>query len=268
MKYIKFNYIPILCILIIIFLLIIYYLTYDNVFENFESNQIQLIISRYNEDLEWLKKEPYNKYSNIIYNKGENNNFFQNENIIKTINLPNVGREGHTYLYHIIQNYDNLSKINVFLPGSLNIEHKNNKAARLLNELDKSNKNIIIGKNVNNVKNYLHNFSLNEYMSSDEKNREINPESKLELSKIRPFGKWYEDKFNNIDVKYQMFHGIFSVSREEIQQHPKSYYENLISELENSSNPEVGHYFERSWNAVFHPMDKSIFIEGFTPLKI
>ena len=30
-------------------------------------------------------------------------------------------------------------------------------------------------------------------------------------------------------------------------------YDKLIKELEVSSNPEVGHYFERAWAAVFGP---------------
>jgi hypothetical protein len=104
---------------------------------------------------------------------------------------------------------------------------------------------------VNNIKIDGIIFSLNEYMSIDEKTRELNPETQLEISKIRLFGKWYEDKFNNINVKYQMFYGIFSVSREEIQQHSKSYYENLISELKNLSNPEVGSRFFIQWIKVY-----------------
>ena len=39
-------------------------------------------------------------------------------NIIK---LPNVGRESHTWLSHIINNYDNLSKVNIFRLLSLNL---------------------------------------------------------------------------------------------------------------------------------------------------
>ena len=45
-----------------------------------------------------------------------------------------------------------------------------------------------------------------------------------------------------------------------IIQHPRSYYEKFIQELNKSSNPEVGHYFERAWVAIFHPMKDCIFI--------
>lgn len=52
----------------------------------------------------------------IIYNKSEEeltNNFMQ-------IHLDNIGREGETYLNHIIQNYDNLSEYTIFIQDDTN----------------------------------------------------------------------------------------------------------------------------------------------------
>ena len=34
-----------------------------------------IIVSRYNEDLNWTKEEPFNRFSYIVYNKGNNDNF-------------------------------------------------------------------------------------------------------------------------------------------------------------------------------------------------
>ena len=60
--------------------------------------------------------------------------------VFKTIiKLDNLGKNDHTYLYHIIENYHNLSNITVFIPGSLNIEYKKKKAIRILNRIIKSN---------------------------------------------------------------------------------------------------------------------------------
>jgi hypothetical protein len=69
-----------------------------------------LVCARYNEDLTWLL--PLKNESILIYNKGEDNidNFPEN----KIIKLPNLGREGGTYLHHIIANYDNLSDYTLF----------------------------------------------------------------------------------------------------------------------------------------------------------
>ena len=69
---------------------------------------VELVIARYNEDLSWLNKVKNKKIT--IYNKGESIKE-------KYIKLDNIGRESHTYLYHIINNYDNLSDITIFSQG-------------------------------------------------------------------------------------------------------------------------------------------------------
>jgi hypothetical protein len=74
------------------------------------SQTTTLVCARYNEDLNWLL--PLKDKSIIIYNKGEDNIDIFPEN--KIIKLPNLGREGGTYLHHIIQNYDNLSDYIIF----------------------------------------------------------------------------------------------------------------------------------------------------------
>jgi hypothetical protein len=69
----------------------------------------ELVIARYNEDISWLKNVKNKKIT--VYNKG-----IDNINI-KSIKLPNVGRESHTYLTHIINNYDNLADTTIFCQG-------------------------------------------------------------------------------------------------------------------------------------------------------
>ncbi len=61
-----------------------------------------LVIARYMEDLEWLQNENFKEYSYIVYNKGTNSNYCKTDKFLKEIKLPNVGREAHTYLFHII----------------------------------------------------------------------------------------------------------------------------------------------------------------------
>ena len=73
-----------------------------------------IIIARYNENLEWLSK--YKEFKIIIYNKGNNCDF---DEASKVINLPNIGRESHTWLHHIVSNYDQLDDVNIFLQGRI-----------------------------------------------------------------------------------------------------------------------------------------------------
>jgi hypothetical protein len=226
------------------------------------NKNIEIIVSRFNEDLAWANEPPFSKYPVICYNKGINNNYKVN-NLKKEVKLNNVGRESHTYLYHIINNYENLADITVFLPGSVNtdIYNKWKRANILMNNIDTHDGSLFIGPKYKNVREDLYDFKINEYKSTNENNNLINHVNKLEMCSIRPYGKWYENKFPGIDIKYVSYNGIFAVSKEDILKKTKKYYENLIEELTNHPNPEAGHYFERSWVAVFYPTTNPLFIE-------
>ena len=73
-----------------------------------------LIISRFNEDLDWLNN--HKSFKIIIYNKGEKLN---NQNFNNIFNIKNVGRESQTFLYHIVKNYKKLDEVNIFLQGRI-----------------------------------------------------------------------------------------------------------------------------------------------------
>lgn len=224
---------------------------------------ILLIVSRYNENLEWLKDEPFRHYPVIIYNKGNNDDFYKPENT-QVVSIKNVGREGHTYIYHIIQHYDNLNEILVFLPGSNNLDHKLEKSKRMIHEIEKKHSAVFISSHFNDVRSNLYDFQLDKWVATHSGNASVTPTHSLELAPIRPFGKWYEDKFGDVKVQHVAFGGVFSVSKQDVLNKPKSFYEKLIRELDSHSNPEVGHYFERSWEAIFYPMNHTQFIEGFS----
>ena len=229
--------------------------------ENFNKNKdILIVISRFNETLEWLKEEPFNKYNVLIYNKGYNDNFYKPSKLINIIKINNIGREFHTYFYHIINNYNNLNNITVFLPGSNDIEHKKIKSIKMLNKINEVNNPVIIADYYNNVQEELYDFNIDYYKCTNYSNSIVLDNHNIELSKIRPFGKWYENLFKNIIINHIAFYGIFSVSKKNILQKSKLYYKNLLNELNTSSNPETGHYFERSIEAVFYPMTDTIFI--------
>ena len=84
----------------------------------------EIVVARYKENLDWLKKIKKSKDIKItIYNKGVNTDFtIQSPHRI--IQLDNVGRCDHTYLYHIVHNYTHLADITIFLPGSNDIDYK------------------------------------------------------------------------------------------------------------------------------------------------
>ncbi len=218
-------------------------------------DNVNVIVSRYNEDLNWMNEYPFNQFKYIIYNKGDDDNFCIT-NAIKVINIENIGKNDHTYLYHIVSNYYSLPNILVFFPGSLNIDYKKQKAILILNNIiqSKFKEAYFIGYYQSSIKKSFYNFKLDEWKTSDTQNFIKNNECKLQLARIRPYGLWYTYFFGNTPARWSTWWGIFSIDKRDIIQHPISRYETLIATVNKHSNPEVGHYIERSWGAIFYPL--------------
>jgi len=74
------------------------------------STNILAVIARYNEDISWVSKL---KIPYLIVNKGDP---IDDRN---TVCIPNDinGREAHTYIWYILQNYENLPDSVIFLQG-------------------------------------------------------------------------------------------------------------------------------------------------------
>jgi len=66
----------------------------------------KLVVAHFNESLDWVNDS---SFESIIYHKGNNCTF---ENC-----LPNIGREAHTYLTYIYDNYDRLTDYTIFCQG-------------------------------------------------------------------------------------------------------------------------------------------------------
>ena len=241
-----------LIILLIIICILSIFLNKSKMFETFENNNIEIVVSRYNEDLEWLKEKPYNGLPVIIYNKGPNQNFYKPPLLKKIVKLPNVGVCDHTYIYHIIENYDNLSNVTIFLPGSCMDDIKIEKTKTIVNKTIETNNTVIYGSySTKDIKNMLYEFTLENWITSNDKNKELNNTSILRRCDINPFGKWYESIFEDISNNYMSIQGIFSASRKHIYNKNKECYEKLIEFLNKYKNEECSHYIEISWISIF-----------------
>ena len=215
---------------------------------------INIVVSRFNEDLNWINKEPFNRYPIICYNKGSNDNF----KILshhKIINVPNIGKCDHTYLYHIINNYDTLSEYIIFLPGSNDVHYKLSKSKNLINHIEYYKELVNIGTFTPSIKNKFRNFKLDTYKTTYKNNYLLNNNTKIQKSETRPFGVWYDKHFNELEINFYTWWGIFAISKKIIHQHPKEYYEKFLEEFKDDPNPEVGHYIERAWFAIFYPLN-------------
>ena len=200
--------------------------------------KVQIVVSRYNEDIKWLL--PY-KDIVIIYNKGEYNHLLNNFNII---NLKNYGRESHTYLYHIINNYDNLTEKIIFFQGKIN-DHK------ILDIEDYFGNDDFIGKlneiKIDTLKDNINHFGKwkNYYKNGN-----------MKISSYTPY-EWLTKIIGinldlNLPISKVVWGANFSLSRKIILSKPKFFYENILRYLDYHINPEEGHFLERSWYLIFN----------------
>ena len=221
---------------------------------------IEIVVARYNEDLNWTKEYPFNQFKYTIYNKGTNDNFTK-PSMYRVFQLPNIGRCDHTYLYHIVNNYAVLAPITIFLPGSIQISHKRETAVTLINHILSCKNAVFLGFKTSNIKDEFKEFYLDNWSASDPNNLINNTDSTLQPALLRPYGKWYKHFFKNAIVKNYCFTGIFSISKLDVIKHDISRYIQLLNSVSGHSNPEVGHYIERSWAAIFHPLLATRFVQ-------
>lgn len=66
---------------------------------------MQLVVSHYSKNIDWLKNVD-DHVKIFVYDKSEKESNF--------IKLQNIGREPHTYIHHIIENYNHLSEWTAF----------------------------------------------------------------------------------------------------------------------------------------------------------
>jgi len=195
--------------------------------------KICIVVARYKENLEWVKKFSQPNVEIIVYNKGPTLNNGLNE-----IALRNIGKEGHTYYKHICDNYDNLSDHVVFLQGNP-FDHSPN----LINNLNK----------------YINNKDLNvdfEYLS--QRICKCNLTGCLlhpEIPLIEVYNNLFDTNLpEETDMPFVFGAGAqFIVSKKQILEKPKEFYLKIVEMLEkdNKISPEEGYVIERFHKLIF-----------------
>ena len=211
------------------------------------------IISRYREDLSWLKKLKEHKV--IVYNKGvelDKNKFY------KSINIKNVGRESHTWLYHIVKNYNYLDDVSIFLQGR--IDDLGCMAFEdpldYIKTIDKYGFSVsrfgLLGP---------YHWSYNIGIEKDIRYKDDWGNGKISKSDLG-FRNFAEKFFPDIPFFVATsYGGCFGVKKELIKRYSYNFYIKLLKILESHRNPIEGHYMERLWCYMFtknRPLGRSI----------
>lgn len=210
----------------------------------------EIVVAHYNEDIERLK--PYAE-DVIIYHKW--NETWPRFPIKKWIKLDNVWREGHTYLHHIIHNYDNLTEYTIFLQWSISDHSDNGIAYNTIQEY------------IDEVKKYE--FSTKSLWLMRRQNPQI-----VWLWKFKDMidtwslqKSWYsfQEFYKLLFKKKQpyllpVFYGAnFGVSKKKIQQRKKDFFQQIYNIMNQSPNPEEWHYLERLWFQIFNEKNISYY---------
>ena len=251
--------------------------------------EIEIVIARYNEDLNWINKIIDKSIKITIYNKGlDNIKDISNKYNFTIIPLKNIGRESHTYLYHIIKNYDNLAEQTIFCQGD-SIFHSPD-FLKLINKYNKDFQDIqplsayywpskvlpygsvpdehILDLTKNEwLKDcrlhvqYLDNNFITQYPSYDyEQHYYKFIETVKETYKIDNILDFFVERFNipniNLDELIPMcFAGLFSVKKHVILDKCVEYYSNILSFLIYDikiNNLDYGLLLEKAWLIIFN----------------
>lgn len=185
---------------------------------------LQIVISRYSESIEWTKGIE----RCIIYNKGSP--IITDHSVIT---LPNIGREGHTFLHHIIEHYDTLDEYTMFLQG-FPFDHCPF-LEQILKNYEWKRPFHIMAKDVRHI-------------------TLVDDDTCTLLSSISTMLPTFNTIFNRTVENHRFYFGAgaqMCVSRDTIRTRPKEFYEKIRDMLSYSINPIEGYWLERFWPMIF-----------------
>eukprot|EP01031_Cornospumella_fuschlensis_P041681 gene41681-50862_t len=180
-----------------------------------------IIVAKYKEDISWI---PSSWLSDVhLYNKDESNPVAITEEGKKWAaceNLPNVGRESHSYLHHIISHYDDLADVLYFTQA-----HPFDHAPHIVD---------LIEGGIGSVAPF---FPVGIQAGFDR--------SYSQLSNSKPVPR---------TIVFSPG-AIFAVQKQAILRREKRYYEDALKLLDYDKNPIEGYSFERLWSVIFDEKD-------------
>lgn len=200
------------------------------------NNDVEIVVARYNEDLEWLKA--FKNYKVTVYNKGLDNLILPNN--CQIINLENIGREAHSYLYHVITNYETLAQKTIFLQGDP-FYHKPN-FDYLINGSPHSCAHIIA-----ECREYNLGFESNRVANVQWQNTKWNDTTLSKHSMLSFAQTNFNPEFDEDSSIYFQWGAQFAVDKENIICHDIDYHKKLYDHFLIKS-PIEGHYIENLWD--------------------
>lgn len=191
---------------------------------------LELVVARYQEDLAWLRRVP-RSVRVTVYDKGGGTPGART--------LPNLGRESHTYLHHLVERYDSLADWTVFCQGRPfdHVPDFHRRLRALATGMEPEAGFCWWG------------FAID--CDDREGSRVFQPWSKNPEGHPLPMARFWASLWQEPCPEiFPFFPGAhFAVSRAQAQSRPSAFYAQA-REL-SLEGPEIGHCFERCWDRVF-----------------
>lgn len=210
---------------------------------HYVSNKKQLVISRYEENLSWLNQILSHFDEIIVYNKGTSEIDVSSEKI-KEYKLPNVGRECHSYLHHIIENYGVLSKYAYLIFSQGNpFNHCSDFTTSVINRENYINKPYYFVRKSDEKISFFY-----------EPIKDVHP---IGL----PLSNFYYHLFCDAEILKlsQSRNSLMILPTKNIRFRSINFYKHLLSFVDKTINPLEGFIIERLWMPIFDGSTKDWF---------
>ncbi|XP_022086010.1 uncharacterized protein LOC110976754 isoform X2 [Acanthaster planci] len=206
----------------------------------------ELVIAHYKENLDWLK--PFADHT-LVYHKG--NELGPPFQFFSWERLPNVGRESHTYLHHIITFYHHLPDITVFAQGD---KMSGRCFQNPLEYIESARKGVPCIRLRDKYREWGNMVFPPEYLEYH-----ANRGDPIQRTNVT-FGQMYQDLFGRKPprrgIRY-CWNACFGATRQQILRHPLEFYQKALAYVSKYSNQEECHYLERLWYHFFEGVDKT-----------
>jgi len=254
----------------------------------------ELVIARYNEDISWSRNFA-NCTLTTVYDKGEPLPKRQLQEaagpLARSTQLPNVGREAHTYLHHIVTHYDRLASTTIFFQGGIKLGSSSGSDSldpperymrNGINTFHARRANVLqMGSGVGYEWQHHRHHPHQENQTTEGRLRHRHRSARTTRSdqwsnrawatylahtegQAAPLGgasshtlgsfaeKVLRRNLSNPNARW-VPRAFFSVGRNIIHRNPRRYYQRILqkSNLSHFIDPEEGHFMERAWMSIF-----------------
>ena len=194
--------------------------------------RLEVVVARYTESLNWLRNAP-DRVRKTVYDKHPTDPY------PGAICLPNVGREAHTYLTHLLMRYDCLSDYTVFCQGkpfdhAYDFHHRLREFAQ---QPDLIGDFCWLGHQIDT--------------DDDAGLRLFKPWSKNDDGRGLDLRGFHQTLFDTHGpAEYSFVLGAqFAIRRDVVLRRSRAFYEKALEVA--IAFPDAAHCFERSWDRVF-----------------